>query len=115
MSFTPANLQPSTRYFWSVRAKGDPFCLPVSTATSRIATFTTDATCAAAAFESIAPQNGTTVSSSPLQLSWQSAGDGATYDLYLGTLANPPLAASGITTTSFSATSELTPQPMASP
>jgi sugar lactone lactonase YvrE len=103
VSFTPANLQPSTRYFWSVKAKGDPFCLPVSTAVSRVATFTTDATCAAAAFDSIAPQNGTTVSSSPAQLSWQSAGDGATYDLYLGTLANPPRVASGITTTSFSA------------
>ena len=103
-SFTPANLQPSTRYFWSVVAKGDPFCKPASAATSRVASFTTDATCGAASFDSIAPQNGSTISASPVQLSWQSAGDGATYDVYLGTLTPAPLVASGITATSYSAT-----------
>lgn len=103
-SFTPANLQPSTRYYWSVVAKGDPFCKPAPTAASRVASFTTDTTCAAAAFDAIAPQNGATVSSSPAQLSWQSAGEGATYDVYLGTLSPAPLIASGITATSFNTT-----------
>ena len=103
-SLTPANLQPSTRYYWSVVAKGDPFCRPPSAAASRVASFTTDTTCAAAAFDAIAPQNGVTVSSSPVQLSWQSAGEGATYDVYLGTLSPAPLVASGITATSYSAT-----------
>jgi trimeric autotransporter adhesin len=103
-SFTPANLQPSTRYYWSVVAKGDPFCKPASTAASRVASFTTDTSCAAAAFDAVAPQNGTTVSSSPVQLSWQSVGDGATYDVYLGTLSPAPLVVSGITATTYNAT-----------
>jgi streptogramin lyase len=102
-SFTPANLQPSTRYYWSVVAKGDPFCKPAATSASRGASFTTDATCGAAAFDSIAPANSATISSSAVQLSWQSAGEGATYDVYLGTLTPAPLAASGITATSYSA------------
>lgn len=103
-SFTPANLQPSTRYYWSVVAKGDPFCKPASTASSPVASFTTDTTCAAAAFDATAPQNGITVNSSPVQLSWQSAGEGATYDVYLGTLSPAPLVAPGITGTSYNAT-----------
>ena len=103
-SLTPANLQPSTRYYWSVVAKGDPFCKPAASAASRVASFTTDATCGAAAFGSIAPQNGSTISASPVQLTWQSAGENATYDVYLGTLTPAPLIASGITATSYSAT-----------
>ncbi|HSY48096.1 MAG TPA: hypothetical protein VLC46_04730 [Thermoanaerobaculia bacterium] len=103
-SFTPANLQPSTRYYWSVVAKGDPFCKPASTAASGMASFTTDTSCEPATFDDIAPSNGTTINSSPVQLSWQSAGDGATYDVYLGTLSPAPLVASGITATSFNGT-----------
>jgi len=103
-SFTPANLQPSTRYYWSVVAKGDPFCKPAANAASRVASFTTDATCGAAAFDAISPQNGSTINASPVQLSWQSAGENATYDVYLGTLSPPPLVASGISATAYSAT-----------
>src|SRR5665811_890351 len=66
--------------------------------------FTTDTTCAAASFDAITPQNGATVSSSPVQLSWQSAGEGATYDVYLGTITPAPLVAPAITATSHNAT-----------
>lgn len=102
-SITPANLQPSTRYYWAVVAKGDPFCSPASTARSAVASFVTSGTCAAATFDALSPAANATVGSSPVQLTWQSAGTGATYDVYLGTTNPPALAASGLTTTSFSA------------
>jgi sugar lactone lactonase YvrE len=100
-SVTPANLQPSTRYYWLVIAKGDPFCSSVASARSAVSSFVTTGTCAPAPFDAVAPGAGATVSNSPLQLTWQSAGDGATYDLYLGTVRPPPLVASGLSATSF--------------
>lgn len=103
-SITPANLQPSTRYYWAVVAKGDPFCSPASTARSNVASFVTSGTCSSPAFDAIAPANGATFTGLSVPLSWQSAGDGATYDLYLGTSLPLPLLISGTTETSFPAT-----------
>ncbi|MCU1350565.1 MAG: repeat containing protein, partial [Acidobacteria bacterium] len=103
-SFTPANLQPSTRYYWIVVAKGDPFCPSSPNARSPVASFTTIGSCAPATFDLVSPANNATVASSPVQLSWQSAGDGATYDVYLGTVRPVPLVASGLTATSYNAT-----------
>lgn len=104
-SFSPSNLESSTRYYWSVVAKGDPFCPPVPAA-SRTASFTTAGVCAAPSFAAVAPPDGGTVASSPVRLSWQSAGEGATYDLYLGTLRPAPLVASSLTSTSYDAAIE---------
>ncbi|MEO8033174.1 MAG: hypothetical protein ABI837_01995, partial [Acidobacteriota bacterium] len=102
-SFTVSNLQPSTKYFWRVTAKGDRFC-DATTATSGSRSFTTSSSCTAPIFESLQPQDGATVNSTPVQLSWQSAGTNATYDVYIGTLRPPPLVASGLTATSYGAT-----------
>jgi len=100
-SFTPSNLQPATKYFWRIVAIGDPFCTPVSTATSAIATFTTSGVCGAGAFDAIAPQDGAANVASPVQLSWQSSSGAGSYDLYLGPLSPPPVVARGLTQTSF--------------
>lgn len=102
-SFTVSNLLPSTKYFWRVTAKGDRFC-DATSATSSSRSFTTTSACTAPVFDSLQPQDGATVNSTPVQLSWQSAGTNATYDVYLGTLRPPPLIASGLTATSYAAT-----------
>ncbi|KAA0255790.1 MAG: hypothetical protein EDX89_03485 [Acidobacteria bacterium] len=100
-SFTASNLPPGTALFWSVEAKGDPFCTPVSTATSEVRTFTTSAGCTApGAFELSSPSAGATGVSATPTLSWQPAAGAVTYDLYFGTSNPPPLAASGLTATS---------------
>ena len=94
-TFTPS-LAPATKYFWSVTAKGDPFCSPVSTADSAISTFTTASGCGIGSFDLTSPADGAT---SATQLSWQPAPGAGTYDLYLGTNTPPPLFESGITGT----------------
>ncbi|PYQ61175.1 MAG: hypothetical protein DMF58_05780, partial [Acidobacteria bacterium] len=98
-TFTPSNLAPGTKYFWTVTAKGDTFCPTASTATSAIVTFTTAAGCGVGAFDLTAPADGATSAS---QLSWQPAPGAGTYDLYLGTTTPPPLFESGITATTHS-------------
>jgi sugar lactone lactonase YvrE len=45
-TYSPANLEPLTPYYWKVVAKGDPFCTPFSTAASDVFSFTTTGTCA---------------------------------------------------------------------
>ena len=99
-SFTPSNLAPNTKYFWSVTAKGDPFCPSVSTATSTVASFTTAAGCGAGAFDLVAPADNTT--GSIASLNWSAASGAGTYDLYLGTTNPPPLFESGLTATTHS-------------
>ncbi len=101
-SFSPANLQPGTKYFWSVTAKGDSFCPTVSTAASAISSFTTATGCGAGSFELIAPADGAqNVDAPTLQLSWQAAPGAGTYDVYYGPTSPPPLVASGIQQTSY--------------
>jgi len=46
-SYSPANLQPATTYYWKVVAKGDPFCSPPSHALSEVWSFTTTSVCSA--------------------------------------------------------------------
>jgi sugar lactone lactonase YvrE len=99
-SFSPANLQPSTTYFWRVVAKGDSFCTPVTTTPSSIASFTTGGTCGAGAFDIVAPAEGATGVSGSVHLTWQPSAGALTYDVYLGTTSPPPLLASGVTPTS---------------
>ncbi len=101
-SFSPANLQPGTKYFWSVTAKGDSFCPTPSTATSAVSSFTTATGCGAGLFDTIAPADGAQNIDAPtLRLSWQAAAGAGTYDLYFGPTNPPPLLASGIQQTSY--------------
>ncbi len=44
-SFSPADLEPLTTYYWRIVAKGDPFCSPALSAESEIRSFTTASTC----------------------------------------------------------------------
>jgi sugar lactone lactonase YvrE len=98
-SFTPT-LSPNTRYFWSVTAKGDPFCPTQSSATSSVASFTTAAGCGVGAFDLVAPADNATGTIPNLQ--WQPAAGASTYDLYLGTTNPPPLFETGLTATTHS-------------
>ena len=45
-TFAPGNLEPLTTYYWQVVAKGDPFCVPFSSAASEVRGFTTASDCA---------------------------------------------------------------------
>jgi sugar lactone lactonase YvrE len=95
-TFTPSNLTPGTKYFWSVTAKSDPFCPSLASAVSAIVSFTTASVCGAGAFDLTSPADG---ASGPVaSLQWQPSSGAATYDLYLGTASPPPLFESGITT-----------------
>jgi len=102
-SFTPSNLQPSTRYFWRVVAKGDSFCSPRATSTSATAAFTTAGGCILGAFDITAPGENANVQS-PLSLTWQALAGASTYDVYLGPANPPSLFASGISGTSLQVT-----------
>lgn len=102
-SFTPSNLQPSTRYYWRVVAKGDSFCTPRATSTSATATFTTSGGCALGTFDTTAPAENANVQS-PLSLTWQALAGASTYDVYLGPANPPSLFASGISATSLQVT-----------
>lgn len=102
-SFAPANLQPGVRYFWSVLAKGDPFCTPVATAASSVSSFVTSGSCAAGAFDASSPAPGATTNTGTVLLTWQPSPGAASYDVYLGTSTPPPLVASGVTATTFNA------------
>lgn len=103
-SFTPSNLEPGTKYYWRVIAKGDRFCTPVVTTPSAVSSFTTAATCAASAFNATSPANNATNVASPVQLTWQPSAGAASYDVYFGTTNPPALVAQNITATSYSAT-----------
>ncbi|HEY6214143.1 MAG TPA: hypothetical protein VIW45_17735, partial [Vicinamibacterales bacterium] len=99
-SITIANLQPNTKYYWKVVAKGDRFCATTSTASSSIASFTTSGTCAAGAFDLLSPADNTNgVSPINPMLTWSASSGAATYDVYYGTINPPPLLASGVTGT----------------
>lgn len=54
-TFAPSNLSPLTTYYWQVVAKGDPFCVPFSTGTSAVRSFTTTGSCTAPGAFGIAP------------------------------------------------------------
>lgn len=109
-SVTTSNLASGTTYYWSVEAKGDPFCTPVSTATSAVRSFSTSAGCTApGAFGLTSPAADATGVSATPTLSWEAAPGAATYDLYYGTSNPPPLAAAGLTTTTAVVPSGLAP------
>lgn len=94
LAFTPSNLLPNTKYYWKVRAKGDPFCEPVSTATSAVRSFTTTGRCAAGPFDLISPADGATNVNSTILLSWQASAGAGQYDVYFGNVNPPPFHAS---------------------
>jgi sugar lactone lactonase YvrE len=100
-SFTPANLQPSTKYFWRVVAKGDSFCVSPSSASSAIASFTTSESCAASPFDAIAPADGAQIQASSVLLSWNASADASGYDVYFSSASALAKIATAITATSF--------------
>ncbi len=101
-SYTPVNLQPGTRYYWKVVAKGDPYCVPFSSAESAVRSFTTASSCAAPSAPSLtAPADGAKVPASAATLSWAASPGAGTYDVSFGATNPPPLAASGLTSTSW--------------
>jgi sugar lactone lactonase YvrE len=100
-SFTPANLQPSTKYFWRVVAKGDSFCASQSSASSVIASFTTSGSCAASPFDAIAPADGAQVQASSVLLSWNASTDASGYDVYFSSASALSRIATAIAATSF--------------
>ena len=103
-SFVAGNLDPGTTYHWKVVAKGDPFCAPISTATSEVGSFTTPNACASpGTFELVSPAVGATGITSDGTLSWTSAPGASRYDLYLGSSSPPPLMAAGVPGTSYTA------------
>jgi sugar lactone lactonase YvrE len=97
-SFATSNLQPSTKYYWRIVNRGDPFC-PEGSASSPVASFTSTGTCTAGAFTAIAPGDNAAVNA-PVSLSWIASAGAASYDVYLGTTSPPPLFAEGVTATS---------------
>ncbi len=100
-SFTPLNLQPGTRYFWRVVAKGDPFCVPPSSAASGVRSFATVSGCAPPATPVlVSPADGASSVPAPVRLSWEPVPDSESYDIYLGATNPPPLLAFGGTGTS---------------
>ena len=101
-SFTASNLQPGTRYYWKVVAKGDPYCVPFSSAESVVRSFTTAAGCAVPATPSLtAPADGAKIPAASATLSWAASSGAGTYDVSFGATNPPPLAASGLTSTSW--------------
>lgn len=105
-TYSPANLEPATRYDWQIVAKGDPFCKPLSTSASPVRSFTTANRCRApGAVDLTSPSDGATGVASSATLSWQASDRASTYDLYLGPSDPPPLRSTALTSTSFQATS----------
>ena len=101
-NFTPVNLQPGTKYSWKVVAKGDPYCVPFSSTESVVRSFTTIAGCAAPSTPSLtAPADGAKVPAAAATLTWAASSGAGTYDVSFGATNPPPLAASGLTSTSF--------------
>jgi sugar lactone lactonase YvrE len=87
--YNPSNLEPLTTYYWSVVAKGDPFCVPFSSAGSQVFSFTTRGNCS--------PPGAFAGTASTATITWQASARASSYDLYLST-ANPPrLYASSLT------------------
>lgn len=101
-SYTPLNLEPGTRYSWRVVARGDPFCVPPSSAESATRAFTTAAECRApAALALSGPEDGALVPASAATLSWSGSPDTGAWDVHFGGTNPPPLAVSGLGSTSW--------------
>ncbi len=101
-SFTPLNLGPGRRHYWRVVAKGDPFCIPASSAASEVRSFTTAGGCVPPPAPVLSsPANGATVPAAAASLEWAPSPGAGTYDVYFGSSTPPPLVASGRTSTSF--------------
>ncbi len=108
-TYAPANLPAGATYYFRVVAKGDPFCVPVSTASSETRSFSVSAGCEApGAFDGSQPADGMAGQAQSLQLAWQSAPGAAAYDLYFGPSNPPALLAAGLGATSYGV-SALTP------
>ncbi len=81
-TYSPANLEGSTTYYWQVVAKN-----PGGSNASATWSFTTQA----AAPKLVAPPNGAIEVPVSTSLSWGAVAGATSYDVYLGTQASPPL------------------------
>ena len=93
-SWTPGSLSAGTTYHWTVVAKNS------TGSTSSAAWSFTTAASAPGTFSNLSPANGATGVSATPTLSWSASSGAASYDVYFGTAANPPLA-TNVTATSW--------------
>ena len=106
-SFTASNLSPGARYSWKVVAKGDPYCVPSASAESVVRSFTTTSGCSAPSEVVLSsPADGATIPVSAATVSWAPSAGAGSYDVYFGGggSAAPPLAVSGLITTTWTPT-----------
>jgi sugar lactone lactonase YvrE len=90
-SFTASNLQPGTKHFWKVVAKGDPYCVPFSSAESAVRSFTTSDVCASPSTPPLyAPLDGASGLPSSVLLEWIPCCGAGSFDIYLGSTNPPP-------------------------
>lgn len=85
-SYTPGALDGETTYYWRIGARnsGGVTLSPIWSFTTQIVLITPGAP---------SPANAATGIAVTPALTWSAAATGSTYDLYFGTTANPPLAA----------------------
>ncbi|MEO8381543.1 MAG: hypothetical protein ABI779_17920 [Acidobacteriota bacterium] len=89
-SFTATDLAPGTTYYWSVVARGS--CDREKKTATPVRTFQTAGSCPAPApFALTAPAAGATGVSVETTLEWTASANATSYDLYLGTSAQPPV------------------------
>ncbi len=98
-SFTASDLTPGTTYFWSVVARSS--CDREKKTATPVRTFRTNGSCPdPGVFTLTAPTSGTTGASTDTTLDWSDSANATSYDLYLGTSADPPVFLLGLTTSS---------------
>ncbi len=102
MSFVAQNLAAGATLYWRVVARGDPFCPSPASAASPVRSFRTPAGCAAPPAPALSsPADGAADVPPATTLTWAASPGTGSYDVYLGATNPPPLAASGLTSTSY--------------
>lgn len=91
LSFTPQNLEGGARYFWRVRAKGDPYCSPISESLSEVRSFVVIPPCEAPGEPRLtSPTDKSIVGGPSATLGWNPVPRSSHYDVYFGTASPPP-------------------------
>ena len=85
-SYAPGNLNPATRYYWQIVARNE-----AGSIASPIWSFTTAGLVLPAAPVLVSPSNAAAAVTPAPVLSWSASAAAASYDVYFGTAASPPL------------------------